>query len=164
MLSTILVVFFVILGLLVALAGIVGCFFPVIPGPPLSFLALLILCMAKGWDTFSVTFLVVMTLLMILVTVLDYIVPMVGANKMGASKLGMWGSVIGMLLGLVFFPPWGVFIGAFAGALVGELAMNKEFRDALRAGWGIFLGNMVALGFKLAYTLAALVAYAFNMF
>ncbi len=164
MLSTILVVLVVILGLLVALAAIVGCFFPVIPGPPLSLLSLVILSMAKGWDTFQVWVLVVMTLFMIIVTVLDYLVPIMGAKKLGASKLGIWGSVIGMLVGLIFFPPWGIFIGAFLGALVGELIVSKGFKQALLAGWGIFLGNMAALGLKLGYTVTALLLYVAGIF
>jgi hypothetical protein len=57
-----------------------------------------------------------------------------------------------MLAGVFFFPPWGLFIGAFAGALVGELIARKEGREALRAGWGVFVGIMVGTGLKLAFT------------
>ena len=155
---------FIILGLLFALVGLVGCIFPVIPGPPLSFLALILLSLARNWEPFSSTFLVIMGGLAVLVTVLDYVVPVVGAKKYGASKLGVWISMIGMLIGVLFFPPWGMLIGAFVGALAGELLAGKQGRKSLRAAWGVFVGNVVGIGFKLAYCGAIIFFYVKEMF
>ena len=154
----------VILGLLVALTGLVGCILPIVPGPPLSFLALILISMAKHWHAFSPQFLYIMAGLTILVTVLDYVVPAAGARKYGASKLGVWGSIIGMFVGLLFFPPWGVILGAFLGALVGELIIGKEGKQALRAGWGVFVGNMIGVGLKLAVSFVMLFYYIKAMF
>lgn len=154
----------IILGLLFALIGLVGCILPVIPGPPLSFFALIILSYAKNWEPFSSTFLIIMAGLTIVVTILDYVVPASGAKKYGASKLGIWGSIIGMLFGLFFFPPWGMLIGAIGGALAGELAAGKEVKKALRAGWGVFVGNMVSIGLKLAFSGVILFFYVKEMF
>ncbi len=154
----------IILGLLFALIGLVGCILPVIPGPPLSFFALIILSYAKNWEPFSSTFLIIMAGLTIVVTILDYVVPASGAKKYGASKLGIWGSIIGMLFGLFFFPPWGMLIGAIGGALAGELAAGKEVKKALRAGWGVFVGNMVSIGLKLAFSGVILFFYIKEMF
>lgn len=154
----------IILGLLFALIGLVGCILPVIPGPPLSFFALIILSYAKNWEPFSSTFLIIMAGLTIVVTILDYVVPASGAKKYGASKLGVWGSIIGMLFGLFFFPPWGMLIGALGGALAGELAGGKEGKKALRAGWGVFVGNMVSIGLKLAFSGVILFFYVKEMF
>ena len=91
-----------------------------------------------------------MAAITIFVTVLDYIVPVAGARKYGASKLGVWGSVIGMIIGLVFFPPLGIFVGAFVGAVLGEFITGKKGSEALRAGWGVFVGTMVGIGLKMA--------------
>ena len=154
----------IILGLLFALIGLVGCILPVIPGPPLSFFALIILSYAKNWEPFSSTFLIIMAGLTIVVTILDYVVPASGAKKYGASRLGVWGSIIGMLFGLFFFPPWGMLIGAIGGALAGELAAGKEGKKALRAGWGVFVGNMVSIGLKLAFSGVILFFYVKEMF
>ncbi|MBN2000729.1 DUF456 domain-containing protein [candidate division KSB1 bacterium] len=139
--------FLLFIGFLVSLAGIIGCILPIIPGPPLSFLALLLLMAIKGWD---VNLLIVMGIITIAVTVMDYIVPAAGAKKYGASKAGVWGSVVGMLIGLVFFPPWGLFIGAFLGAVVGEMLVGKHGKNALKAGWGVFVGTLLAIVLKLA--------------
>lgn len=139
-----------ILGFIISLLGIIGCLVPVLPGPPLSFAALIILSIAKDWQAFSTEFLIIMAAITIFVTVLDYIVPVAGARKYGASKLGVWGSVIGMIIGLVFFPPLGIFVGAFVGAVLGEFITGKKGSEALRAGWGVFVGSMVGIGLKLA--------------
>jgi uncharacterized protein YqgC (DUF456 family) len=154
----------IILGFLFALMGLIGCILPVIPGPPLSFFSLIILSYAKDWEPFSVTFLIVMAGLTILATVLDYIVPAIGAKKYGASKLGIWGSIIGMIFGLFIFPPWGVLVGAIIGALAGELAGGKKGKKALRASWGVFVGNIMGVGLKLAFCGTILFFYIKEMF
>ncbi|UCH00206.1 MAG: DUF456 domain-containing protein [Deltaproteobacteria bacterium] len=153
----------IIFGLLLALIALVGCILPFIPGPPLSFLALIILSYAKDWEPFTSTFLITMAGLTILLTTLDYVVPAAGAKRYGASKLGMWGSITGMLIGLFLLPPWGMFIGAIAGVLVGELVAGKEGKKALRAGWGVIVGNMVVIGLKLAFSGVILFFYVRGM-
>ena len=146
------------------LIGIAGCILPAIPGPPLSFLALLLLSFAKNWEPFGVAFLIIMGVLAVLLIILDYVIPTVGAKKYGASKYGIWLSIIGMILGLVFIPPFGVFIGAFIGAIVGELMAGKKGQTALKVGWGVFIGNMVGIGLKLAYSGFVLITFVRKMF
>jgi uncharacterized protein YqgC (DUF456 family) len=153
----------IIIGLLVALVGFAGCIVPLIPGPPLSFLALIILSCAKNWEPFSATFLIIMAGFTLAVTISDYVLPVSGAKKYGASKLGVWGSIIGILVGLLFFPPWGMLLGAIAGALCGELFAGKKGKKALRASWGVFLGNIAAMGLKLALSGVMLFFYVKEM-
>jgi uncharacterized protein YqgC (DUF456 family) len=154
----------IILGLLVSLTGLAGCIIPIIPGPPLSFLALIVLSFAKNWEPFSPTFLICMAGLTIVVTILDYVVPAGGAKKYGASKLGVWGSIIGMPLGFFFFPPWGILIGGIVGALAGELFAGKAGKKAFRAAWGIFVGYMASTGLKLVFSGVLLFFYIKEMF
>lgn len=99
-----------------------------------------------------------------LATILDYIIPVTGAKKYGASKPGVWGSAMGMLIGIFFFPPWGMLIGAIGGALAGELITGKEGEKALRAGWGAFVGTLVGIGIKLAFSGVVLFYYIKEMF
>lgn len=156
-------VIIVAIGLILALAGIFGCILPIIPGPIFSFVALILLSWAKNWQVFSLTFLMVMGSLTALLMILDYIVPALGAKKFGASKLGVWGSAIGMIIGIFFIPPWGIIVGAFVGALIGELLAGKSGKKALRAGWGVLIGNGLAIGLKLAFTVVALFYYVKEM-
>jgi uncharacterized protein YqgC (DUF456 family) len=140
----------VIFGLILSIAGFFGCLVPIVPGPPLSYAGLIILSLAKRWEPFSSTFLLVMAGLTFLAVALDYAVPAFGARRYGASKLGIFGAASGMILGLLVFPPFGMILGAMAGAVVGEFLAGKKSRDALRAGWGVFIGTMVSIGLKLS--------------
>jgi uncharacterized protein YqgC (DUF456 family) len=139
----------IILGIICLIIGIIGCFVPGLAGPPFSFLALILLSIAKRWEPFSPGFLIVIAAVTIIVTALDYIVPAAGAKKYGASKFGFWGAVIGMIIGIIYIPPLGMIIGAFIGAFVGELLIGKQSSAALKAGWGVFVGVMIGILLKL---------------
>ncbi len=154
----------IIIGLLFSIAGVIGSVLPIIPGPILGFLSLIIISYSKSWEPFSVTFLVIMGCLTAVISVLDYIVPAAGAKKFGASKLGILGSVVGMIVGFFVIPPWGMLVGAFLGAIAGELIEGKDGKDALRAGWGVFVGNIMGACIKLAFTITVLILYIKAMF
>lgn len=139
----------IIIGFIFVVLGIIGCVIPGLPGPPFSFIALILLSVAKHWEPFSVTFLIAMAALTVVVTALDYIVPAAGAKKFGASKFGFWGAVIGMIIGIFYAPPLGMIIGAFLGAIVGEILRGKQSYDALKAGFGVFAGFMFGILLKL---------------
>ncbi len=139
----------VILASALMILGILGCVLPVIPGPPVSFVGLLLLHFTKFAD-FSYTFLLLWGCVAIIVTVLDYIVPIWGTKRLGGSKSGMWGAGIGLVLGLFFFPPIGILIGPFAGAVIGEALTGKDAPSSFRAGLGSFLGLLMGIGIKLA--------------
>jgi len=153
----------IILGIFLAVAGFAGSILPVIPGPPLSYLALIALSLAKDWEPFSATFLIVMAALMVFVTVLDYVIPVFSAARSGASKTGIYLSMAGMVLGIFFFPPWGIFIGAFVGAFAGETLEGRKGKDLIRVGWAIFFGNVLSTGIKLTFCLAVIFFYIKGM-
>ena len=75
-------------------------------------------------------------------TALDFLVPKWREKKYGASKPGVRISVIGMLIGLLFLPPCGIFIGAFIGGLTGEILVRKRPKSAFRAGSGVLVGTI----------------------
>ena len=162
--DTALVVFLISVGFVLAVTGFLGCLVPFIPGPPLTFVALLLLSLAKGWEPFTPTFLLVMAGLTLLVTLLDYVIPSLGARRYGASRLGVWGSAIGLIVGLVFFPPFGILLGGMAGAVLGELLAGRRGGEAFRAGWGVFLGNVVGTGFRMSLSAVMLFFYVKEMF
>ncbi len=136
-------------GSLLMIVGLIGCVLPVIPGPPLSFIGLLLLHFSK-YAEFSFEFLLMFGCIAVIVTALDYVVPIWGTKKFGGSRAGMWGAAIGLVLGLIFLPPLGIIIGPFAGAVIGEALTGKETRAAFKAGLGSLLGLMMGIGLKLA--------------
>jgi uncharacterized protein YqgC (DUF456 family) len=136
------------IGVLLIVIGLLGCILPIIPGPPLSFVGLIMLQLTDKGD-FSTNFLLIMGFLAVFVTVLDYIVPIWGTKRFGGSKAGVWGSTIGLIVGLFFFPPIGIILGPLVGAIVGESLRGTEFKDSLRAGMGSLLGFLLGTGIKL---------------
>ena len=142
-------VFLLILAIILMIAGILGCFLPIVPGPPLSFIGLLLLHFTKYAD-FSLTFFLIMGLVVVVVTVLDYVVPIWGTKKFGGTKAGMWGATIGMFVGIFFLPPIGLILGPLAGAIIGEAIKGAETKKALVAGLGSFFGFLLGIGLKLA--------------
>ena len=152
-------VLLVILGIVLLVAGFVGCVLPILPGPPIALLALICVSLDQGWAAYSALEWVVLGALVVVVTVLDFLVPMMGAKKYGASRTAIWISVVGMVVGLILFPPFGMLVGAFVGAFLGELMAGKGSAEALRSGWGVFVGTVVGTGLKLA--VCCVIAYYF---
>ena len=140
-------IFLIILGSICLLVGILGCVLPVLPGVPLAYCGLLLLH-ATDKVQFSWQFLVIWAAVTVVVQVLDSVVPIWGTKKSGGSKMRVWGSTIGLLVGL-FFGPWGIVLGPFFGAVVFELIDGKNTRLALKAGWGSFVGLMTGTILKL---------------
>ncbi len=141
----------VIIGFCFLLAGLAGCILPVLPGPPLSYVALLFLQMTQ-FVGFSTRFLVISAIVAVIVTVLDYFIPVWGTKRWGGSKAGMVGAMGGLVVGL-FFPPIGIIIGPFLGAVVAELVSGRDGNAALRSGIGSFIGFLVGTGLKLTVCL-----------
>jgi uncharacterized protein YqgC (DUF456 family) len=139
----------IILGLLIAVVGLIGCIIPAIPGPPLNFLSLVILELAID-DAFPADIYLLWGGIVIAVTVLDYVLPIMGAKVYKASGFGIWGSIIGMLIGILFFPPFGMILGLFIGAVLGELIAGKEEWEALKIGSVTFFASMLMIFIKLA--------------
>ena len=122
----------IILGAICLLLGLIGCVAPVIPGVPLSYVGLLLLHFTDRVQ-FSWQFLTVWAVIVIVIQVLDYFIPAWGTKKFGGSKYGVWGSTIGLLLGF-FMGPWGIIVGPFVGAVVGELIYFNRHPQAIISG------------------------------
>ncbi|KOH45883.1 DUF456 domain-containing protein [Sunxiuqinia dokdonensis] len=138
----------IVLGALFMITGILGAILPVLPGPPLSFVGLIFLHLTERYQ-FSTNFLIIWGVITVVVYLLDYLIPVWGTKKFGGSKRGVWGSIIGLLLGMFLFPPFGIVVGPFLGAVLGELSSGKQSREAFRSGFGSFLGFLVGTLLKL---------------
>ncbi len=141
-------VFLTIIGFLCVIIGIVGCILPVLPGPSISFIGLLLLHWTSftQYNTWTLVLLGVATLI---VTILDQILPVWMTKKSGGSKYGIWGSSLGIIAGCFLFPPVGIIIFPFVGAFIGELLYGKKTQHAFKAAWGSFLGFLTGIGIKL---------------
>lgn len=129
------------LGAACLLIGLIGCIVPVLPGPPLAFVALVLLHLTDKVQ-FTITQLIIWLIIVVVVQLIDYFIPTYGTKKLGGTRWGVWGCFFGTLIGLFVFPPWGVILGPFIGAVAGELLAGKATHHALKAGLGAFLGFM----------------------
>lgn len=144
-------IFLSILAILLLIIGFVGAILPIIPGPIISFLGLLSIYFLDN-KPFDDRFMIIWGTITIAVTAIDQIVPVLGTKKMGGSKYGVNGSIIGLMIGVFFFPPIGLIIGPFLGALVGELMSGKDLNQATRAGFGSFIGFLSGTILKLIFS------------
>jgi hypothetical protein len=80
----------------------------------------------------------------IVVSILDYVIPMVGAKRFNCSKFGVWGVAVGTIAGLFFFP-LGLVLGPFLGAFIVELIVKKSIADAALGGIGALLGFLASV-------------------
>ena len=130
------------------IVAIIGCLVPVLPGPPLSFLGLILLHLTR-FGQFTTTVLITLGAITVAVTVMDYIVPVWGTKKFGGSKYGTRGATVGLIVGL-FLGPLGIIIGPLIGAFVGEMIFKDDISYAFKAGFGSLLGFLTGIGLKLA--------------
>ena len=127
--------------------GFLCCIIPGLPGTPIAYVGLLIAQVTERVD-FSWQLLLVWGIVTVVVSVLDYVVPAWGTKQFGGTKWGVWGSTIGVFVGL-FFGALGVILGPLVGAVLGELLGGKATSDALKAGWGSFIGLLFGTILKL---------------
>lgn len=144
------------------LVGLIGCLLPILPGPPISYLGLLLLQLMEV-PPFSTQFMIIWLGIVVVVVVLDYLIPAFGTKKYGGSRWGVAGTVIGLVVGIFVFPPFGIIIGPIAGALIGEAMSGKTSQQAMRAAFGSFVGflfgtliKLIASSFMIYHFVAAL--------
>lgn len=149
-------------GALALIIGLVGCIAPVIPGPPVGYVGLILLQCADK-HPFSTTFMVVMAVIVLGVTILDYVIPALGTKKFGGSKAGSLGCMLGTFAGLFILPPWGILIMPFVGALVGELINGSDTSQSLKAALGSLLGFLGGVLCKAVVCIAMIAAFIWGV-
>ena len=141
----------IIISFLLIIVGLFGCVLPVLPGPPLAYVGLL-LAHVTDKINFSITQLICWLFLVVVLQVLDYLTPMLGSEYTGGSEYGNRGSIAGTVLGL-FFMPWGIIVGPFVGAVLGELLGGRDLPKALKAGLGTYFGIVFGVLLKIVLCL-----------
>ena len=140
-------------------AGLIGTVLPVFPGTTIILAAAIIHRImlgpekSIGWRT-----IVVLVLLTLGTYALDFLSGYFGARYSGATKWGMFGAVLGALIG-IFFGIIGLFIAPVIGAILGEFVAGKRMVDAGRAGWGSLLGNLGGMIGKLVIGLVMITIF-----
>jgi uncharacterized protein len=152
-----------LIGAILVILGIIGSIFPGMPGPIFSFAGIVLLFFVEGSETTSIWYMFVFGILLIFLIFADYLAPILGAKLAGSSKKGIYGAIIGALVGIFFIPPMGIFVGALIGAVIGEYYGRKRLVESLKAGLGIILAGAVMLVAQIVYSVAAAIYYFYNL-
>lgn len=157
-------IFLLILGLLFCFAGIIGSILPVLPGPPLSWIGILLLYLIPEIPL-DYWFLSITLCIAVLIFALDYAMPIFGTKYFGGSRAGAIGSTIGLIVGL-FFPPLGFLLGPFLGAFFGELFFNTKSnsKNALKSAIGSFIGFLASTFMKVLIAVIYLGLFVYKFF
>jgi uncharacterized protein len=152
----------IILWWILCIIAIIGSLLPVLPGPLLAYIAFILLQLTSG-HPFSRTFFIVRALIIIFLTVLDYVVPSRGTKKFGWTKRGVRGSNIWLVIAVIILPllwitigPFGLIgliAGPFLGSYLGEKYAGKEHNHALRSARWSFIGFVTGSLLKLVVSI-----------
>lgn len=133
-----------LLGFVCMIVGVFGSFMPVLPGLSSCWVGLLLLYLTKAVEN-NYWVLGITLLVTVIITILDYIIPAKGTKKFGGSSYGVWGTNIGLIVGILSPIPFGVIIGPFVGAFIGEIIYDsKNHKRALKAATGSLLGFLAS--------------------
>ena len=146
--------FWIILGIILVLVGIAGSLLPLLPGPPVAYVGLLIQ-QFREVKPFSTNFLLTWAAVVVIILVLDYLIPIWGTKKFGGTKYGVWGCTLGFIFAF-WLGPWGVILGPFIGAFIGEMIANQDSRQAFKAALGSFAGFLFGSLIKMVACFALL--------
>lgn len=136
-----------ILAIVAGIVGIAGSILPALPGTPISWIGLLLLYI-WGPEEMPMKTLIIWGVVVVIVSIVDYFVPMYFTKVTGGSKYAERGAMAGLLIG-IFLTPVGMILGSFLGAFLAELYWGKKkATDALKAAGGSFLGFITGTGLK----------------
>ena len=140
----------------------IGTLIPVIPGTTLIFLIALLhrlyfdIYGAANWV------LAILAGIALFSMGVDFLAGMLGAKSMGATRLGMIGALLGVMVGVFFSWP-GLILGPFFGAFLFELMGKRASGEATKAGFGAVLGLFLGVLGKMVCGLIMIILFSINV-
>lgn len=138
-----------VIAVILFVIGFIGTVLPMLPGPILVYGGMILYGFMTDFQSLDSFFFVVQGLVLLLIFASDYVSAAAGAKFFGGSSKSSMGAVVGTLLAIIFLGPLGIIIGPFAGASIVHFLQTGDFKGALRAGFGTFLGTLGGTVFKL---------------
>ena len=155
------ILWWVLAGLII-IAGLAGTVIPALPGVPLVFLGLLIGAWTGNFEIVGWTTIGILAALAIIAWAVDFLAGAAGARYLGASSRAFWGATIGAIAG-IFFGIAGMLLGPFIGAVLGELSGGSNVVQSGRAGFGAWVGMVIATAIKLAIAFLMIGIFIFSL-
>lgn len=143
----------IILSVLLIAGGVIFSILPPLPGPLLTYGALICTHYVDNDTQFSTTSFIIWGVIGVIIIVADYLLPAAATRKFGGTKAGMIGGMIGTVAGVLLPIPFGIILGPLFGAIIGDLYGGNRIRSAFKSGFGSFLGFLFATSLKLIYSI-----------
>lgn len=128
--------------------GLAGAVLPSLPGIPMIFGGIWLVAAVDDYRHLGLWWLLLLGALGTLGVVVDLVAASLGARRVGASRLALWGASAGTVIGMFMGIP-GLLFGPFVGALLGELASGTSVLRSAHVGLGSWLGLLFGTLLKL---------------
>ncbi|MEL7512400.1 MAG: DUF456 family protein [Cyanobacteria bacterium J06554_3] len=163
-------VLYIVLVILM-LVGLAGSFLPALPGIGLIVAAILIWTLAS--PTASSVALIVAVIALVLSLGIGYLATYLGAKRVGASRWGQIGSVVGLVVGFLGLLPalpvggplLGILVGTMLGAFIGEflfrkdLALFERFTFCTKVSLAVVVSSLIGTVLEGLLALTAIVVF-----
>ena len=160
----------IVIGVILLIIGLLGSILPALPGPPLAYGALLLLFLSPQpkaeLAANNYVWLIALGVITVIITAVDYIMPIWGTKKFGGTKAGSRGSTIGLVIGalLAFFTAGigaiAILLGPAVGAYLGEKNAGQTNQVAMQSAKGSFLGFIAGTAMKVFIVIAIAIYFA----
>ena len=130
------------------IGGLIGAVIPALPGLPMIFGGIWLTAAVDDYRHLGLWWLLIIGGLGTAGVVIEFIASTLGAKRVGASRLALWGASLGTLAGMFLGIP-GLLLGPFIGALLGELASGTSVLRSAHVGVGTWIGLLFGTLMKL---------------
>jgi uncharacterized protein YqgC (DUF456 family) len=132
--------------------GLVGAIVPALPGIPLIFGGIWLICAADHYRHLGTWWLLLIAMVGAVGLAIDLLAGAMGAKRVGASHQAIMGALLGTVIGVFFGLP-GLVLGPFVGAMLGELAAGNSVLRSTHVGVGTWIGLIFGTLVKLVASL-----------
>jgi uncharacterized protein YqgC (DUF456 family) len=151
-----------VLAALLMIGGLAGNILPALPGIPMIFGGIWLVAAVDQYRHLGLWWLVIIGALGAFGVLMDFVAASLGAKRIGASKLAIWGAGLGTVVGM-FFGLIGLIAGPFVGALLGELASGNSVLRSAHVGVATWLGLLFGTFVKLVISFVMIGLFGFAM-
>lgn len=134
---------------LLILVGVAGTIVPALPGIPMIFAGAWLIGYMEDYQYFGWGTLIALGVLTVISLIIDWVSQTMGAQKAGATKLGLSGAFLGTIIGIPFGLV-GIFLFPVFGAFIGEMIGHRDMRKAGKVSWATWIGMIAGIAAKLA--------------
>jgi hypothetical protein len=142
------------------IVGMAGAVYPILPGALAIYAAFFVYGFMVSFEPFGWLFWTIQTLIVAVLFLADYAVNAWGVKRYGGSRASVVGSTIGVLVGPFVIPAFGLVIGPFAGAVIGELLTGSDLDRSVKVGWGSLVGLFTSVVVKIALQAVMILLFA----